>query len=337
VTRAAALALALLLAGSVRADEPPPSEAQIETWIRDALAGPGSARDEAVRRLAALGGRALDRLFEEVARAARSSSAPPAPPTTPGRMVLYDLADLVLGGVTAETIEGLLSGVGGVVATRRGNAWEVRASDEAHVAIRARFAALRSRLAAPSTPAPPEPEAEGPPADFRVIEVVLPTEEVPPAPVVLTFERGERWLADTRGTARELDIILHGAGRGTTTPFTYRRDAVKAPDGGWKAEEAVIDEGSAARLTLRRAGDGLRLHVVVTRTEVARPVPTVAYRPAPDAEPVTLDSPQWSSTSAEASADLPASGGVALLPLPGLSPSADRQVVLFVRIAPRAP
>jgi hypothetical protein len=111
---------------------------------------------------------------------------------------------------------------------------------------------------------------------------------------------------------------------------------VKAPDGGWKAEEAVIDEGSAARLTLRRAGDGLRLHVVVTRTEVSRPVPTVAYRPAPDAEPVTLDAPQWSSTSAEASADLPAAGGVALLPLPGLTGVPDRQVLLFVRVSPRA-
>ena len=84
------------------------------------------------------------------------------------------------------------------------------------------------------------------------------------------------------------------------------------------------------------AGDRLSLRLTFAVTNVARPIPTVRLRPAPDAAEVEIDSPQWTSVSVTADVDLPAKGGRALVGLPGLSGDPSLALVAVVHATPGA-
>lgn len=112
----------------------------------------------------------------------------------------------------------------------------------------------------------------------------------------------------------------------------YSKSVRRTKGGAWSIVTDTIPHGITLELTLRAEGTVLRVDVVATKTQVGLPIPVVRVQPSPQAAPVELECPEWSTTRVRHSFDLPLQGGGALVSLEGLGSTAADHLVLTLKI-----
>ncbi len=271
-------------------------------------------------------------------------------------IVVYDVRDLVSVGRTFEDLEAeVRRAASNARIDRMRQSLLVRATDEEHVRIRE--ALERLRVSRPSAPQPPSPEPPAPeppkptpqppsPTDHRKAEIEVRLLQVPAAEVASLGDGGARVREIDEATAKSIEgrfadarriavpRIAASVGQEASVfvgeEVAYRKDVRLAAGGGWSILEGRIKTGTRITVTPSVAGDRLRLPMTFAVTTVARPIPVIRLKPAPDAQEVEIDAPQWTTLSETLDVPLPAAGGRALVHLPNLSGDATTSLIAIV-------
>ena len=150
-----------------------------------------------------------------------------------------------------------------------------------------------------------------------------------------------RRMPDARTDVNLRGNVLLASGRSTRLfsgkTLRYSQDVRQVKGGAWGIVEGTIHHGIEIEIAVVRGAGGLRVDLVAERTDVGSPVPVVTVRPSPQAVPVELERPEWSTTRLATSFQLPAESGGAFIPLEGLGRDMDEQVVLVLSVRPYHP
>ena len=121
------------------------------------------------------------------------------------------------------------------------------------------------------------------------------------------------------------------------TQHHYAKALEQTRGGAYRVLMDTVPDGLGLELHASLVGGTLEVDLVASRTEVGLPIPSVKVQPSPDAPPVALEQPEWSTTRTRAHFAVPATGGGAFVSLGGLGHGDDDHIVIVLRIEPPGP